>query len=25
MLTLRLIDPNDYAVRDDGQAIGRIR
>jgi len=25
MLTLRLIDPNDYTVRDDGQAIGRIR
>jgi hypothetical protein len=25
MLTLRLIDPNDYIVLDDGQAIGRIR
>jgi len=25
MLTLRLIDPNDYEVRDDGQPIGRIR
>jgi hypothetical protein len=24
-LTLRLIDPNDYEVRDDGQPIGRIR
>ncbi len=25
MLTLRLIDPNDYAVHEDGQPIGRIR
>ena len=25
MLTLRLIDPNDYTVHDDGQLIGRIR
>ena len=25
MLTLRLIDPNDYTVHEDGQYIGRIR
>jgi hypothetical protein len=25
MLTLRLIDPNDYTVHEDGQPIGRIR
>jgi hypothetical protein len=25
MLALRLIDPNDYSVLDDGQLIGRIR
>ncbi|OSI76960.1 hypothetical protein BSZ21_03490 [Bradyrhizobium canariense] len=25
MLTLRLIDPDDYTVHDDGQLIGRIR
>lgn len=25
MLTLRLIDPNDYAVHEDGQLIGHIR
>jgi hypothetical protein len=25
MLALRLIDPNDYTVLDDGQPIGRIR
>jgi hypothetical protein len=25
MLTLRLIDPNDYVVLEDGQPIGRIR
>ncbi len=25
MLALRLIDPNDYTVHDDGQLIGRIR
>jgi hypothetical protein len=25
MLALRLIDPNDYIVLDDGQRIGRIR
>ena len=25
MLALRLIDPNDYIVLDDGQPIGRIR
>ena len=25
MLALRLIDPNDYLVLDDGQPIGRIR
>jgi hypothetical protein len=25
MLTLRLIDPNDYFVLEDGQPIGRIR
>jgi hypothetical protein len=25
MLSLRLIDPNDYSVLDDGQPIGRIR
>ena len=25
MLTLRLIEPNDYLVREEGQYIGRIR
>jgi hypothetical protein len=25
LLILRLIDPNDYTVRDDGNAIGCIR
>jgi hypothetical protein len=25
MLTLRLIDPNDYTVFDDGYPVGRIR